>query len=58
MKKFARTWRMQAKNNKGNDIKNAGVILFGVVNDGKVIGNSEDRLPETPKFKSDRGAYT
>ena len=59
MEKFARSWRLKAQqSNKGNNFKNAGIILFGIVGDGVAVGHREDTLPETNKFKSDSGAYT
>ena len=58
MKKAARIWRLQAQKGRHNKLKNAGIILFGVVGENKIAGNREDRPPLMPKFKNDIGAYT
>ena len=58
MKKAAQIWRLQAQKGRQNKLKNAGILLFGIVGDNKIAGNREDKPPLMPKFKNDIGAYT
>ena len=44
MKKAAQIWRLQAQKGRQNKLKNAGILLFGIVGDNKIAGNREDNI--------------